>query len=458
MSVSPPSATFHKSWSLFLRFLLPSMVGVGFFLVPFSWDKEQAIAVAHLASRIRLYSPLPVWWMSVGLLLFTSVMTAAGTLLRPAWLEARPWLARLWVTSPGQLGVRLLAGGMALLIVSGQAPGWLGGSETGEEVVYGLLPRLLVNLVLASFLSPLLLQYGLLEYVGTLAAPLMRRLFQLPGYAAVNCVASWLGDGTMGSVMAIREYEEGRYTEKEACIVITSFAAVSVTFYAAILSELALQPFFLPFCFITLSSSLVAGVILPYLPPLRGKRDQYKTGSRPAYAASPGADEPWWSRSLTAAMYRASQAPSAGIVLREGAAGAAEIAMSVLPGVMVVATLSLAVAMHTPFFAWLGAPFVPVLEWMGVKEAAAAAQGLLAGFTDMFIPTLIAKQQVTAPATRFILAALSVTQIVFLSELGALLLGNEKLRISLPELLIVFLLRTMLTLPLIVLFSQWWLP
>ena len=46
------------------------------------------------------------------------------------------------------------------------------------------------------------------------------------------------------------------------------------------------------------------------------------------------------------------------------------------------------------------------------------------------------------------IAALSVTQLIYMSEVGALLLGS-KIPVTLLDLLLIFLLRTLVTLPVI---------
>ena len=60
---------------------------------------------------------------------------------------------------------------------------------------------------------------------------------------------------------------------------------------------------------------------------------------------------------------------------------------------------------------------------------------------DMFIP-------IESDITRFVIAAMSVTQLIYMSEVGALLLGS-KIPVKLWELFVIFLLRTLVTLPVI---------
>ena len=50
---------------------------------------------------------------------------------------------------------------------------------------------------IAALLLPLLLDFGLLEFVGALLTKIMRPVFKIPGRAAVDCFTSWIGDGTL---------------------------------------------------------------------------------------------------------------------------------------------------------------------------------------------------------------------------------------------------------------------
>lgn len=64
----------------------------------------------------------------------------------------------------------------------------------------------------------------------------------------------------------------------------------------------------------------------------------------------------------------------------------------------------------------------------------------MVGFADMFIPAVLAST-IESDITRFVIAAMSVTQLIYMSEVGALLLGS-KIPVKLWELFVIFLLRT----------------
>lgn len=63
--------------------------------------------------------------------------------------------------------------------------------------------------------------------------------------------------------------------------------------------------------------------------------------------------------------------------------------MGVVPVVMAIGTTALIIAEYTPLFKWIGLPFEPLLALLQVPEAAEAAQTMVVGFADMFLPAVI---------------------------------------------------------------------
>ncbi|AVV85736.1 membrane protein [Shewanella putrefaciens] len=119
----------------------------------------------------------------------------------------------------------------------------------------------------------------------------------------------------------------------------------------------------------------------------------------------------------------------------------------IIPVVMAIGTLALIIAEHTPIFNYLGMPFIPLLELLHIPEATEASKTIVVGFADMFIPSILASS-IESDMTRFVIAALSVTQLIYMSEVGALLIGS-KIPVNFIELFVVFILRTLVTLPVI---------
>ena len=70
----------------------------------------------------------------------------------------------------------------------------------------------------------------------------------------------------------------------------------------------------------------------------------------------------------------------------------------------------------------------------------------------MLLPSVIASS-FTSDLTRFVVAATSVTQLIYMSEIGSIIMGS-KIPVSLGNLFIIFLERTIVTLPIIALFAH----
>lgn len=436
-----------------LMFLVPSLLGVGLFMTPIPFDGSFTIMIALLANSLQqlLSSVLPLLVTMVVAL--SALVSLWATVFKPAAIRKRPLLNALFNLSPLWLVTRLLGGIFALLVYSGMGPAALISGDTGALVLYDLLPVLFSVFVFAGLLLPLLLDFGLLEFMGTLLTGIMRPLFRLPGRSAVDCMASWLGDGSVGILLTSKQYEGHHYTQREAAVIGTTFSAVSITFSLVVLAQVGLESLFLPFYGAVCLAGLVAAIVVPRLPPLSWKKDTFLNGNtRPAEHETTPDGLTRLSHGYQLALARANSIDSLTRVIRTGIYTALDMVLGVLPVVMAFGTLALIIAETTPLFTWLGYPFIPLLELLQIPEAAAASETIVVGFADMFIPAILASS-IDSELTRFVIAALSVTQLIYMSEVGALLLGS-KIPVNVFELFMIFLLRTLVTLPVIALVAH----
>ena len=70
----------------------------------------------------------------------------------------------------------------------------------------------------------------------------------------------------------------------------------------------------------------------------------------------------------------------------------------------------------------------------------------------MFLPSILVKN-VEFEITRFVIGAMSFTQLVYMTETGAVILRSD-IPLDLKDLLIVFLERTLITLPIVILIAN----
>ena len=120
-----------------------------------------------------------------------------------------------------------------------------------------------------------------------------------------------------------------------------------------------------------------------------------------------------------------------------------------IPIVIAWGTVALIVATYTPVFDIISYPMGMYLNLLGVEEAFAVAPATLVGFTDMFIPALL-MGGIVSVKTKFIVAALSLVQIIYLTEVGAIAIKSE-VPLNFFNLFIIFLQRTIIAIPLLVL-------
>jgi nucleoside recognition membrane protein YjiH len=436
-------------------FIVPSLIGVFLFMTPVSIGEAMTIPIAIMAKTLQAFVAPIMNELILGIISFTGFMSVLIKLTTPSWLEKVPLIKHLFDVSWIWLITRLFGTAFIVMTFFKIGPEMIYSEHTGALVLNDLLPVLFSVFILAGLLLPLLLNFGLLELVGTLLTRVMRPLFGVPGRSAVNCVASWLGDGSVGILMTSRQYEDKYYTQREAAIIGTTFSAVSITFCLVVIGQVKLEHLFAPFYLTVCLAGLVAAIIVPRLPPLRFKKDIYIDGtSVDANAESVPEGKTLFAHAFNVALMKAKKAPGVKGTLQEGVTNALDMVFAVLPVVMAVGTFALIVAEHTSVFQILGTPFVPYLELLQVPEAAQAAQTIVVGFADMFIPSILAASSIESDVTRFIIAAMSVTQLIYMSEVGALLLGS-KIPVNLFELFAIFVLRTLVTLPVITFMAHW---
>ena len=438
-----------KSSANMAKFLIPSILGVVLFMLPIEHQGELTIFVKILADQISAVvgAYLPI--LCVIIVTMSAIMSLIG-LAKPKFITENELLNETFLVTPVWAGIRVMGAvfiwltylnlGSDNAIIQLITDGGAGGFVLGD-----LLTVLVIIFAIAGFLLPLLLDFGLLEFVGALLTNVMRPLFKIPGRAAVDCFTSWLGDGTLGVMLTCNQYEEGFYSSREASVIATTFSAVSITFSIVVLAQVGLMQHFGIYYFLICLVGVVCAIICPRIPPLSLKKDDYLVEGKKMPETLPEGFNSSMQYGMHLALERAGNHEGIAKFCSKGLKNAIGMWFGVLPVVMAVGTFTLILANNTPIFEILGMPFVPLLELLQVPEAAAASKTMIVGFADMFTPAIIAAESITSEMTKFIVAVISVTQLIYLSEVGGLILGS-KLPVKLWELFLIFLQRTIISL------------
>lgn len=435
-----------------LKFIIPSLLGIFLFMTPVQTDDGMTIPIAILANWLQNLLAGQLSAIMMFIIVITAIMTVAARVLGQNAFSKTPFFQQLFYVSTFWTLTRVLAAVFAIMVYFRLGPKAIHDPATGQLLLGDLLHVLFAVFLFAGLFLPLLMNYGLLDLFGTLMTKIMRPLFKLPGRSSIDSLASWIGDGTIGVLLTSKQYEDGYYTKREAAVIGTTFSVVSITFTLVVISEVGLMHMFVPFYLTVIAAGFVAALIMPRIPPLSTKANTYVDEKAEGITEKIPAGYNTLTFGYKKALDRSKKETSVTKFFKEGGQNILDMWMGVAPIVMAFGLVALIIAEYTPVFTWLGLPFIPLLELMQVPYAEAASETILIGFADMFLPALIGSS-IEAEITRFIIAALSVTQLIYMSEVGGLLLGS-KVPVSFKDLIIIFLLRTIITLPIIAFFAH----
>ncbi|MGI2327796.1 YjiH family protein [Planococcus sp. YIM B11945] len=436
--------------STWLLFIIPSLLGVLLFIVPVYYNGEWVVTVALLANllagSIQSYSP----WIMMGIIIIGALGSVIFITRRVNEKHHVSFLDKLFNVNLFWTIVRILGAVFAVMVMFQIGPEAVWSENTGGTLLSptGLLSFLLTIFLFAGLLLPLLMNFGLLEFFGSMMVKIMRPVFRLPGRSSVDALASWVGDGTIGVLLTNTQYIQNKYTQREAAIIGTTFSVVSITFAIVVIQQVGLGQYFLPYYGTVILAGVILALIMPRIYPLAQKPTTFMNG-KPQDSQSEAVPKGYnaVSHGLENALKTAHANRSVSEFFKDGFKNVLDMWVGVAPVVMAFGTVALILAEYTPTFTILGAPFVPYLNLLGVPEAGEAAQLMVVGFADMFLPSLLA-DGIQSEMTRFVVAAMSVTQLIYMSEVGGLLLGS-RIPVNILDLIVIFLLRTIIALPII---------
>ncbi|MEG0258362.1 MAG: YjiH family protein [Lysinibacillus sp.] len=435
--------------STWFLFIIPSLIGIFLFMTPLHTADGWKVPIAILANALATFiAPIISWFTlsvfavaGIGALIFKFIPqknaknpTFSDTLFRVNWF---------WTIT------RLIGLVFASMVVFEYGPSAITNENTGGLLMNpdgGLVTFLFTIFLFAGLLLPFLTNFGLLEFFGTMMVYIMRPLFKIPGRSSIDALASWIGDGTIGVLMTSKQYELGNYTKKESAIIATNFSIVSITFCIVVLGTVNLSQYFIPYYLTVILCGLVLAIIMPRIFPLANKEDTYIDGtqqdlSREKLPAGYNA----FTHGLENALSAAHNNRKVGKFFVDGSKNVLDMWFAVAPIVMAFGTIALVLAEFTSVFKILGTPFEPILTLLGLPEASEAAQTMVVGFADMFLPSILGAG-IESEMTRFVIATVSVTQLIYMSEVGGLILGT-KIPLKFLDLVVIFLLRTLISLP-----------
>jgi nucleoside recognition membrane protein YjiH len=222
---------------------------------------------------------------------------------------------------------------------------------------------------------------------------------------------------------------------------------VSIGFVGVVAATLELLHLF-PIIFLTYMLCIaITAAILVRVPPLSRIPEEYLTEPNPEEVVT-GSPTDYVRFALSEAVRKAEEGGSlvgAGV---RGFVDGLKLAMLILGTILAVGLAALLVAEYTDVFQIIAQPLVPVIAALGIPNAETVAPATIIGITEMYIPALLVVE--TAIEARFFIAVLSISQLVFFSSVGPMMMDMfNDIPIRFRDLVALFVMRTVILVPVI---------
>ena len=420
------------------KFFVLSAIGILMFFVPITIGEKNTIPLDHLVTWLRAEAKPFLPYYALALIVGGAIS---------------PWVTGRWRRNTTSLifAISAVVGlVVGVMLVFKIGPAWLFADDMGPFLLNALaIPVGLLVPIGAIFLA-MLVGYGLMEFVGVLAQPLMRPVFRTPGRSAIDAVASFVGSYSLALLITNRVYLQGKYTHREALIIATGFSTVSATFMIVVAKALDLMDHWSLYFWSTLVITFVVTAITVWIPPLSTTPDTYVEG------VEPDPEEKVTGNRLAVAWREAQRTvaadPGIGRTIWSNLRDGLQMAMAILPSILSIGLLGLVLAKYTPIFDWLGYLFYPVTWALQIDDPMLVAKASAIGISEMFLPAAVVAG--STMAAKFVVAVTCVSQIIFFSAMVPSLMGTQ-IPVTIPQLVVIWFERVVLTLVLTIPLALW---
>ena len=436
----------HFVGKQYLKFVIPSVIGALLFLVPLRVGGELTLLLSVIIDATKKLLGSSLLEISIAIITISGILSIIGK-IKPDLYKG--YMKTLFVPSTFMFIVRLAALVLAYIVYFEIGPEFVWSKNTGGLMLRELITSLIPFFFWAGIFLPFLTDFGLMEFIGMLLRKVFRPIFKIPGRAAVDCAASWIGSGTVGVVITDLQYRNGYYTGKEAIAIATGFSVVSFPIVILFTEFLGIRDLFFTLYLCVIIVGVITNIITVRIPPISRKPNTYWDKAPKQGLEENVVDKQTgpFKRAVRSATRRASKKREE-MFLVSGLKVVGDVWFSLMPIVLALGVVVTVIAEYTPVFQWISFPFIYILQIFGLEEAAQAAPSLVVGFADIFLPFILGSS-LTSVLTKFVIGVVALVQLIFMTEIGAILLKSP-MPIGILDLVIIFLERTLIALPMAV--------
>ncbi len=381
------------------NFLFFSAVGIFMFFIPVTFMGKNSIPIDHVITMIRKIPYLGP--------LYVVIITI--------WGVARAVRLKKYASSFTDAFffiTNLIGTAFCAMVYFNVGPEWFLDKNIAPYIFNAVAVSVTILIPVGSIFLAFLVDYGLMECIGELMAPIMRPVFHTPGRAAIDAVASFVGSYSVGLIITNNVYRKGGYTAREAAIIGTGFSTVSATFMIIVAKTLGIIEHWNLYFWITLTVCFAVTAITLRLPPLSRIPDTLYPGAVPegnvVYESDGRLKRAWKIGVRTGA-----EAPGLFEIAKDNLRYGIVMASGVGAAIMFFGVGALLISKYTAFFDYTAWIYYPFFKLLGTPDAMLAAKAASTSIADMFLPAILCKD--TALTTRFVIAVVCISEVLFFS-------------------------------------------
>lgn len=410
-----------------LKFVCYSLIGIFLFFVPISILGKTTIPLDHIVSYIL---KIPYFREIYGI-----ILVIIGAIL--------PFYRKNWnknITSTIFSVLKIFAIPFVIMAITKRGPEFLMNKDVIPFIFSKIVVPVITIVPIGAVFLALIINYGLMEFVGVFMRPIMKPIWKTPGRAAIDAVASFVGSYSVALLITNRVYKEGKYTSKEAVIIATGFSTVSATFMIIVAKTLDLLPVWNIYFWATVFVTFLVTAITARIYPISKKAEEYYEGVEGDIEKEITDNK--FKVAFNEAMETCSKAD--GIIkgtlinLKDGL----NLAFNIAPSLMAVGTLGIVIANHTPIFSLLAYILYPFTYISGYEEPFLVAKALSLGIAEMFLPAVLVTK--LSFEVRMLVAITCVSEVLFFSASIPCMMATD-IPISFKDYLVIWFERVVLS-------------
>lgn len=434
-----------------LKFLFAFTTGAFFFLFPVQYEGQTTIPLDVLLTIIEQNAFFAIELFVLFVLFTGGILTTVSMLHLGGTITLNERTRDIvdpgyWQTSKPFWAFRVIAIFLGLAMFLSIGPDWLLSDAIAGISWNVLMITIVLVIPIGGVFVNLLAELGGLEFIGTLAQPIMNPLFNLPGRSALDSAASWLGSFSIGYYLTRNVFDRGGYNKREVFVICTCFATANIGSVGAVAAILDVLNIFPVIFVLYMIATLVVAAILVRVPPLSTIPEEYIAEPDPEPQFT-GTTSEYFRFAFNEGVKTAEKGDP---ILRsaiDGFVDGTKLTAMILGTVMTIATTVLLLEAYTPFFEYLAAPLIPVMSLAGIPSPETAAIAVLAGAGEYFVGATVAVE--ADLITKVFVVIVTSAQAIFFAASAPMMVDMfDDIPMRFRDLALILALRTLLLIPL----------